>query len=341
MRIGRILAWGLGGAIVLLAIAFFALQRPDLEWPALDQRYAGPDSRMADLGQGVIVRYRDQGRHDAPVLVLVHGFSASAVDWDGWVARLSGHYRVITLDLPGHGLTRAPADWPADPDHYADLVDRLATRIGLGTFALAGNSMGGAVAWHYALRHGEHLNALILVDAAGGGTVRAQSGGPVIFRLLANPVGRTVLARIDLTPMIRQGLQSAFIDHALVTPELVQRYADLARAPGHRPILLHIIAAPREAASDSQLAAIHVPTLVLHGTDDRLIPYADGQRLAARIPGARLITYPGIGHVPMEQIPDQSARDIDEWLKTLPAQTAGALAKGEKSVSVSNTSTPS
>ena len=337
MRIGRVAAWAALGTIGLLGLGFVAMQSPDLDWPTLDHRYFDSSSQFADLGQGVSVRYRDQGRRDGPVLVLVHGFSASAADWDGWVARLGPRYRIITLDLPGHGLTRAPADWPADPDHYADLVDRVVSRLVPGKFVLAGNSMGGAVAWHYALRHGDRLNGLVLVDAAGGGTLREQSGGPVIFRLLANPVGRAVLARIDLTPMVRQGLQSAYLDPKLVTPQLVARYSDLARAPGHRSILIHIVSAPRDFATDAQLAAIRVPTLVMHGTDDRLIPYADGQRLAARIPGARLITYPGIGHVPMEQIPDRSADDLDAWLR----QTTGAVAKGEKSVSVSNTSTPS
>lgn len=315
MRIGRILAWSTAGVIGLAAVVFLALQSPDLDWPVLDARYGNPADHRMNLGSDLAVRYRDEGRRDGPVLVLVHGFSASSADWADWVRLLSPKYRVITLDLPGHGLTRAPADWPADPDHYADLVDRVVTRIVPGKFALAGNSMGGEVSLHYAMRHGEHLSALILVDSAGGSTGRGKSsGGPVIFGLLGNPVGRAVLARIDLTAMIRQGLQSAFIDKALVTPALVQRYADFARAPGHRPILLHILANPRHAATDAQLSAIHVPTLVMHGTDDRLIPYADGQRLAAKIPGARLVTYSGVGHVPMEQIPEKSAKDLQEFL---------------------------
>lgn len=319
MRIGRVLAGVALGIVALGAGVFAVLQRPDLDWATLDARYRDADSRMADLGNGVVVRYRDQGRHDAPVLVLIHGFSASAADWDGWVRQLAPHYRIITLDLPGHGLTRAPADWPADTDHYADLVDTMASRLGLNRFVLAGNSMGGAVAWHYALRHGQRLRALVLVDAAGAESradaQRAQSGGPVIFRLLSNPLARSVLARIDLTSMIRQGLQSAFVDPTLVTPQLVARYADLARAPGHRQILMHIISTPPMAARDGDLAAIAVPTLVMHGTDDRLIPYRDGQRFARAIPGAQLITYAGVGHVPMEQIPDRSAGDLEQWLR--------------------------
>jgi pimeloyl-ACP methyl ester carboxylesterase len=318
MRIGRVLGAIALGVVAVGAVAFAVLQRPDLDWTTLDARYRDADSRMADMGGGVVVRYRDQGRRDAPVLVLVHGFSASAADWDGWVRHLASQYRVITLDLPGHGLTRAPADWPADPDHYADLVDAVVTRLVPGKFVLAGNSMGGAVAWHYALRHGDRLAGLVLVDAAGAEAPadarKAQRGGPIIFRLLANPVGRTVLARIDLTPMIRQGLESAFVDRSLVTPDLVARYADLARAPGHRAIMMHIVSARPMAASDADLAAIKVPTLVMHGTDDRLIPYRDGQRFARTIPGAQLVTYTGVGHVPMEQVPDRSADDLDHWL---------------------------
>jgi pimeloyl-ACP methyl ester carboxylesterase len=111
-------------------------------------------------------------------------------------------------------------------------------------------------------------------------------------------------------------LRSAFLDPALVTPAMIDRYADFARAPGHRDILLIPQSSQQSGTSVEDLRAIKVPTLVMHGEADRLIPFADGQAFAQSIPGATLIAYPKVGHVPMEQIPGRSANDLDLWLRT-------------------------
>jgi pimeloyl-ACP methyl ester carboxylesterase len=113
-------------------------------------------------------------------------------------------------------------------------------------------------------------------------------------------------------------LRSAYLDPALVTPALVDRYVELSRAPGHRDILLAIMSQGREREHRAAFKSITVPTLVMSGMDDRLIPYTDGQAFAATIPNARFIGYPGVGHLPMEQIPGRSATDLEVFLAGLP-----------------------
>jgi pimeloyl-ACP methyl ester carboxylesterase len=301
---------------VLVLVGWLALLRPDIAYDKLEAKYADAATRYMDLPGGVRLRYRDQGPRDGHVLVLVHGFSASAQDWDDWVRILSPRYRIVTLDLPGHGLTRAPARWPAGSDAYADLVAEAADRLGLKAFVLGGNSMGGGVAWDFALRHPERLEGLVLEDAAGWAPPKAQQGGALIFQILRNPVGRAILRDIDNRALIAQGLRAAFVDQKLVTPALIDRYAELSRAPGHRAILMSLQTRDRRTATPEILAAIKVPTLVMHGRDDRLVPFADGEAFARAIPGATLIAYPAVGHVPMEQIPGRSAADLDAWLRT-------------------------
>lgn len=301
----------------LAAVGLLLLVRPDIPYAALQRKYAAPADSYMPLPGGVVVHYRDQGPRGAPTLVLVHGFSASLIDWDDWTDRLDNRYRVIRLDLPGHGLTRAPAGYRASIDGYADLVDEVTRRLDAPRFVLAGNSMGGGMAWDFALRHPDRLDGLVLVDAAGWPRrSTAQKGSPVIFALLRNPLAAALLRRIDLKPLIAQGLRSAFVDPRLVTPAVVDRYADFARAPGHRAILMTIEARSRAGVGVADLSRIKVPTLVMHGEDDRLIPFADGQAFAREIPGAVLLAYPGVGHVPMEQIPARSADDLDQWLRT-------------------------
>jgi pimeloyl-ACP methyl ester carboxylesterase len=313
----------------VLAVGAAALVRPDIPYDQLQRKYGAAGDNYMQMPDGVWVHYRDEGPRGGRTLVLVHGFAASLMDWDAWAAALATRYRVIRLDLPGQGLTRAPAGYQASTDRNADLIDGLATRLLAPRFVLVGNSMGGAVAWNFAIRHGGWLDGLVLVDAGGWPERRAQRGGPVIFSLMRYDLARAVLRRIEVKPLIDQGLKSAFLDPALVTSTIVDRYADFARAPGHRDILMSGQEGAASQATVAGLKAVKGPTLVMHGEDDRLIPLADGQAFAHAIPGAMLITYPHVGHVPMEQIPARSANDLDRWLraKVWPAP-AGAIDPG-------------
>jgi pimeloyl-ACP methyl ester carboxylesterase len=310
--IGIILAAGGLG----LVVAGCVVLRPDIPYATLETRYANAQSKFMDLPGGVRVHYRDQGDPSGPPVVMVHGFAASLYAWEPWVARLGDRYRIVTLDLPGHGLTRAPATWRPSLGAYAGVVDEVAGRLRLPPFVLVGNSMGGGAAWTYALEHQDRLRGLVLVDAVGippPAATTARRGTPLVFQILATPVGRFVLAHIDTRNLAEKGLKQAYVDPVLVTPALVDRYVDLSRAPGHRQILTSGERGGQTVTAET-FSAIHVPTLVLHGDADALIPVASSDALAAAIPGARLITYPGVGHVPMEQIPDRSAADVRAFL---------------------------
>jgi len=313
MRAARILLTALAG----LAVVALAGCAGDIPQARLEAKYANAASRFATLPDGVRVHYRDQGAPDGPPIVMVHGFSANLDAWEPWVRRLGGTHRIITLDLPAHGLTVVPEGWRISTPGYVEVVDQLTRSLHVDRFALAGNSMGGGVAWSYALAHPERVSALILVDAVGLPAPSAKprrEGPPAVFALMRNPVGRAVLRRIDPRPLAERGLKQAYVDPALVTPALVDRYVELARAPRHRELLL--TAAPPVAPSAEALRRVSAPTLVLHGERDALIPVESGRATAAAIPGARLIVYPGVGHVPMEQIPDRSAADVEAFLAT-------------------------
>lgn len=313
-RIGMVLL-ALAGLLALGGCA-----KRDIPWPELEAKYANAQSKYADLPGGLHVHYRDEGNPAGPTVVLVHGFAASLHAWEPWVARLGADYRIISLDLPGHGLTRAPAGYVASTDGNVAVVDELTRRLGAERFVLGGNSMGGGVAWNYALQHPDRLRGLVLVDSAGWPSPRRNGEGPpAIFKLLGNPAGRAILKSFDPTPLAERGLKSAYVDPKLVTPELVARYTDFARAPGHADILLTMQNRSRTPATAETFATIHVPTLVMVGEADKVIPPAQSRALAAAIPGAKLVAYPGVGHVPMEQIPDRSAADVAAFLKGLPA----------------------
>jgi len=290
----------------------------DIPFQKLEAKYASASSRFMDLPGGLRVHYRDQGRRDAPAVVLVHGFAASLHTWEPWVQRLQADYRVISLDLPGHGLTRAPSGYRTSGDGNVGVVDQVTRSLGAERFVLVGNSMGGGVAWNYALVHPERTRGLVLVNAAGFPSQSRSENAPVVFKLLGNPVGRAVLRKVDPRPLASGGLKKAYQDESLVTPALVDRYVELARAPGHREMLTSQRPGPARPVTPATFAQIKAPTLVMVGTKDQVIPAASSRAFVRAIPKAVLVEYPDGGHVPMEQMPDQSAADLRKFLAGLP-----------------------
>lgn len=306
------------GLAVLLAGAYLALRRPDIPFTTLEAKYANSASHYLDLPSGAHVHYRDQGNPKGPVLVLVHGFSASLHTWEPWVGLLGGQYRIISLDLPGHGLTRAPANYKPSIDAYADLVAQTTARLDAPRFVLAGNSMGGGVAWNLATRYPERLNGLVLVDSAGWPHEGANARTPLAFKLLRFPIARALGQQLDTSSIVAAGLKDAFHNKALVDQAMIDRYVELGRGEGHRALIMNLQTGRKPMTVDQAkalLATIKVPTLVMHGEDDALIPVADGKALAGAIPGASLILYPATGHIPMEEKADQSAAELKAWLK--------------------------
>lgn len=315
----RILKWAI---IILAALVTGAVAlgyTPDTEATAMRAKYGSAASRFLTLSPGLTVHVRDQGVRNGRALVLIHGSNASLHTWAPWVTRLQSEYRIITLDLPGHGLTGANPNGRYDMDSYVDVVDQVMQQLGVPHAILAGNSMGGGVSWNYALSHPEKVDALVLVDAAGAPSAKPRNM-PIGFRIARMP-GVSALAEV-ITPrsMFEASLKTSVYDPGFATPQMVDRYWELNRYPGNRAATLARFAQMTQAraATPARLAAIKVPVLIMWGQEDNLIPVAAAQWFHKALPTSQLIIYPKVGHIPMEEIPDQSAEDVKRWLADLP-----------------------
>jgi pimeloyl-ACP methyl ester carboxylesterase len=316
----KVLSIVLGVIVLALAAVWLKLRGPDIPYESLEAKYTGSASRFVDLPGGFHVHYQEEGDPTQPLLVLLHGFGDSFTTWEGWVRELKTQFHVISLDFPGHGLTRAPAGYQLSGDGLADFVDAFAAKLALPKFAVAGNSMGGGAAWQLAVRHPDRIDALILVDAAGFPNEKPPTEVPLAFKILQYPIGRAVLRNIDNRPLVDEGLKTDVYDKALITPAIVDRWAEFQRAPGHRAILIGVNFGAQTQATADVLGTIEAPTLVLHGESDVLIEPASARKFAAAIPGAKLITYPHVGHLPQIEIPQRSAADVAAFLETPPAR---------------------
>jgi pimeloyl-ACP methyl ester carboxylesterase len=311
----KILGITLAILIAVMIAAWLKFRGPDIPFQTLEAKYADADSHFVDLPGGYHVHYRDDGDPNLPLLVLLHGFGDSFTTWEGWVRELKTQFHIISVDFPGHGLTRAPQGSRLNAEGLADFVDVFAATLALPKFAVAGNSMGGGAAWQLAVRHPQRIDALILVDAAGFPNDAPPGKVPLAFKILQYPIGRTVLSKIDNRPLIEEGLKTDVYDKSLITPFIVDRWADFQRAPGHRAILMSIDMGAAARPVADLVSTIKAPTLILWGENDPLIEPAAAKKFAAAITAAKLITYPKVGHLPQIEIPQRSAADVAAFLK--------------------------
>lgn len=304
-------------AVVLLVGAAVAWAwTADGDPAALRAKYADQRSRFVDLGGGLRVHVADEGPRDAPVLFLIHGSNASLHTWEPWAERLRDRYRIVRLDLPGHGLTGADPKADYREEHTVAVIDGVVRALALPPVVIAGNSMGGEFAWKYTVAHPDRVRALVLIDASGapGAT---PTKVPIGFRIVQSPILKPVVRHLTPRWVIAQSLEDSLAVKSVITPAMIDRYWELLIYPGNRDATLDRSGFPRHPASPAEMAGIKVPTLILWGADDRLIPLANGRWYAAHIPGSRLIAYPGVGHIPMEEAAARTADDLAGWLAVI------------------------
>ncbi len=302
---------------VLAGVALWAYA-PSLPPDVLVARYADYRSKFIDVG-GVRAHVREQGNPDGIPVVLLHGSLGSLQVWDGWARELGGKARLITVDLPGHGLTGA---WPRDEytiEAYADFVEVLVDVLDLDRFVLVGHSMGGAVAWTFAATRPDRVSQLVLIDSAG--YPRPGDEVPLATRIARLPLIGEISSYFRPEARTRRSLASAYADPAQATPERVRRYAELQRFPGNREATLQR-ARLQEPLDPTMLRRLKVPTLILWGGRDPWVPVADAFRFQNDIKGAQLEVFSKLGHYPMEEDPQATAAAVAAFLKPIPPRPA-------------------
>ena len=312
----KFLLKALGIAVVLLVVLVSVLLAsawaPDRPVESLKARWAPAPSQFVRI-DGMDVHLRDEGpRGDPQPIVLLHGTSASLHTWDGWVDTLKDKHRVVRVDLPGFGLTGPPPDGDYTRERYSRFMMALFEQLKIGQAVVAGNSFGGAVAWKFAFDHPERVAKLILVDA-GGYRAQAQSV-PLAFTLARRPSLAPLMRNLLARRVVESSVRNVYGDPSRVTPELVDRYYELALREGNRQALAERFRAVPNEDHSSEIRKLRQPTLILWGAEDRLIPPVLAQRFAKDVAASRLQMFDGLGHVPHEEDPARSVAPVLDFL---------------------------
>lgn len=293
--------------------------------PYLKKHYDGPNDHFIAVN-GYNIHYRDVGK--GPTIVLCHGIFSALQTWDGWISQLKSNYRVIALDMPGYGLTGGPKNIDDFTEQnmvntFAKFVDQL----GLKHFDLVGNSMGGYVAATYAATYPDRVNRLILLDPFG-----YPQPTPWLLSLATFPpiefLGHYIVPPVIITANLRW----TYGDPRRITDKNAYRYVRMSQRAGARAVYiktLNIVKKQAHTEKPLPFYRIKAPTLLMWGGKDPWVPPKIAQKWLNDVPDSKLIVYPGVGHIPMEEIPDTTVTDAEAFLdggfKELQKERSGDL----------------
>lgn len=299
----------------------------------------GGRSRSADLGGPV--HWVDFGEPEAdgtesrPPLVLVHGLGGSHLNWVQVAPALAAGRRVAAIDLPGFGLTPG-ADRDTGVRANAALLGRFVREVVGAPAVLVGNSMGGMVSLLLAAAEAEAVAGLVLIDPAlPRAGARLDRLVALQFAAYATPVvGERVLTRFrtrfDVRQRVLGTVQLCFADAQRADPAVVAAGVELltyrdtlpaADAEFLRAARSLLAVLGRGGRYASLIQGVRVPTLLVHGEQDRLVPIKAARRTATDNPAWATAWLPGVGHTPQLEVPEELLAQVLPWLDSLDHHT--------------------
>ncbi|MEO6135350.1 MAG: alpha/beta hydrolase, partial [Ginsengibacter sp.] len=270
----------------------------DIPLKDLKAKYTNEASSFIAVN-GMDVHYRDEGnKADSIPIVLIHGTASSLHTFDAWADSLKKSNRVIRMDLPAYGLTGPFPDRNYSIAHYTSFLKNFLSALKIKQCVLAGNSLGGQIAWNFTLEQPGMVTKLILIDAAG--YPMSSKGVPIAFKMARIPVMRNLLTYLTPRFIVRASIENVFFDKLKVTDALVDRYFELTLREGNRQAFVDRLNATADNSGYINIRRIQQPTLILWGANDLLIPVENAYKFHSYLPNDTLVILDNSGHTPME-----------------------------------------
>jgi pimeloyl-ACP methyl ester carboxylesterase len=294
-----------------MIVSFFGYQ--DIPLDKLKKKYTDSYSYFVRIGQ-MDIHYKDQGdKKDSIPIVLIHGTGSSLHTYDHWTKELILNHRVIRMDLPGYGLTGPFPNRDYSYNKYVAFLKVFLEKIGVKSCILAGNSLGGNIAWRFTIENSEMVNNLILIDAAGY-PMKSKSI-PLAFKIAQIPIIQNIFTVISPRFVAKASVENVYKDKTKIDEELVDRYFELTLREGNRQAFVDRFKVKSDTISHKKIKLINQRTLILWGEEDKLIPTQMAYLFHKDLPNDTLVILKNVGHVPMEESPSESLRPVIKFLK--------------------------
>ena len=260
------------------------------------------------------VHFRDEGgATDSIPIVLIHGTGSSLHTYNDWTSQLIGDHRVVRMDLPGYGLTGPFPHRDYSIDNYVLFLKHFLETLGIKSCVLAGNSLGGRLAWNFTAEYPNMVEKLILIDASGYPS-KAKST-PLAFKIAQTPIIKNIFTFITPRFIAKASVENVYEDKTKVTKKLVDRYFELTLREGNRQAFIDRFRIPSDTNSHKKIKLIAQRTLILWGEQDKLIPLKMAYQFHNDLANDTLVILKDVGHIPMEESPVQSLAPVIAFLK--------------------------
>ncbi|MGB1316717.1 MAG: alpha/beta fold hydrolase, partial [Flavobacteriales bacterium] len=279
--------------------------RPDktLTTQELTEKYATENSNFINW-KGAKIHYKDEGT--GTPLMMVHGFAGSFTNWTPLSEFFKDDYRIVTIDLPGFGLSEFP-DLESEPtytDLYSDYVRFIIDTLHLDSVTIIGNSLGGYVSCEVALRHPEKIEKLVLINSAG---YDLDKIGKIFIRLSRTPIFGWIFSKGIPYILSKRAVENS------VSVEVKEENVKIFHELLNRKETINTVSrlgGSGQLADTSRFSRIEQPTLIIWGEEDKVIPVKHADLFHAAIKKSRVVIYSDLGHVPMMEDPPRVAQDL-------------------------------
>jgi pimeloyl-ACP methyl ester carboxylesterase len=295
-------------AAVVAVVVSLSFYHSDIPVETLKAKYAYSDSKFMEL-DGLNVHYRIIG--SGKPVVLLHGTGASLHTWEQFSDNLKDSFQLISLDLPAFGLTGGRADHDYSMEMYTSFLKKFTEKLSLTTFDLAGNSLGGRIAWEFAATYPEQVRKLILLDAAGYPTGKPA---PQVFQLARNPIMSAILTKLTPRFFVKNNMIEVYDNDALVSDALVDRMFDMNLREGNRQAFVDRAKLPLDVNTD-RVKMIADSTLIIWGDNDPWFPVSCANSFHKDLKNNQLAIIKNCGHLPMEERAVETAGLVRAFLR--------------------------
>ena len=322
MPIKKIIKIVSASILIIIFISIYNSIYFDIPRNEIVSKHAKGASDFLELADGSKIHFRDEGNKDGKVLLLVHGFNGSLFNYEPLVPYLSDNYRMISLDLPAHGLTGAVESDLYSHKAYQNVIEEVVEILEVDKFYFVGHSMGGMIAWRYAIDNLDQLNGLIIIGSAFFGNeqefddFQTINAPPLAFELIESKFFIRLLEFITPRILVKEGISQSVYDQSIVTDELVDQFHDIILMEGTRVSIGKLAEVHEDdfIADPLDLRKITIPSLIIHGEEDNLVNIRFINHFMEQIPNSKLISYPKTGHmIPME-VPLELSRDMKDFI---------------------------
>lgn len=292
-------------ALVLSACSKQTLFDKAISW---ERSSAGLEPAQMNVDGLDIAYLKNEEPVTGDTIVMIHGFGANKDNWTRLAKELTDEFNVYAIDLPGHGDSSKPLDIGYHFTEQTVRLEKILSSLNLGTFHMMGNSMGGAITALYAANYPEQIRSAVLFDPAGIWEYESDLADQVIAGdnpLIPTKEGdfeRLIDFALEKKPFAPWPIYDVMEDRAIANQEV------------NKVIFEDIRDSTMAAQFRESITAIQAPVLVLWGKQDRITDPGNADVFVQQIPDARKVLLDGVGHAPMIEVPEESARLFREFL---------------------------